>query len=126
MSQGMEFESIFSFNCFINEGKTIKEASKVMDSIFTELAENGLADKEIQKSINKVITSYYLKIQKSLKLASSLSFYKLFFNDCNMINKEVEIFKQISNEEVKNFARKYLFDKKCIALNYIPKRKVEM
>jgi predicted Zn-dependent peptidase len=126
MSQGMEFESIFSFNCFINEGKTIKEASVVMDSIFTELAENGLSEKEIEKSINKVITSYYLKIQQSLKLASSLSFYKLFFNDCNMINKEVEIFKQITNQEVKNFAQKYLFDNKSVALNYIPKRKVKM
>jgi predicted Zn-dependent peptidase len=126
MSQGMEFESIFSFNCFINEGKTIKEASIVMDNIFTELAENGLSEKEIEKSINKVITSYYLKIQQSLKLASSLSFYKLFFNDCNMINKEVEIFKQITNQEVKNFAQKYLFDNKSVALNYIPKRKVKM
>jgi zinc protease len=126
MSQGMEFESIFSFNCFINEGKTIKEASIVMDSIFTELAENGLSEKEIEKSINKVITSYYLKIQQSLKLASSLSFYKLFFNDCKMINKEVEIFKQITNQEVKNFAQKYLFDNKSVALNYIPKRKVKM
>jgi predicted Zn-dependent peptidase len=126
MSQGMEFESIFSFNCFINEGKTIKEASKVMDNIFAELAENGLSENEIEKSINKVITSYYLKIQQSLKLASSLSFYKLFFNDCNMINKEVEIFKQITNQEVKNFAQKYLFDNKSVALNYIPKRKVKM
>jgi len=125
MSQGMEFESIFSFNCFINEGKTIKDASKVMDSIFNELAENGLSENEIEKSINKVITSYYLKIQQSLKLASSLSFYKLFFNDCSMINKEVEIFKQITNQEVKNFAQKYLFDNKSVALNYIPKRKVK-
>jgi len=125
MSQGMEFDSIFSFNCFLNEGKTIKEASKVMDEIFTELAEKGLSDTDIQKSINKVITSYYLKIQQSLRLASSLSFYKLFFDDCNMINKEVEIFKQITNEEVKNFARKYLFDKKRVVLNYVPKRKVK-
>lgn len=125
MSQGMEFDSIFSFNCFLNEGKTIKQASKVMDEIFTELAEKGLSDTDIQKSINKVITSYYLKIQQSLRLASSLSFYKLFFDDCNMINKEVEIFKQITNEEVKNFARKYLFDKKSVVLNYVPKRKVK-
>jgi hypothetical protein len=43
-----------------------------------------------------------------------------------MINKEVEIFKQITNQEVKNFAQKYLFDNKSVALNYIPKRKVKM
>lgn len=125
MSQGMEFESIFSFNCFVNEGKTIKEASAVMDSILSELAEKGLSDSDIQKSINKVITSYYSKIQQSLRLASSLSFYKLFFDDCNMINKEEEIFKQITNEEVKNFARQYLFDNKKVVLNYVPKRKVK-
>ena len=125
MSQGMEFESIFSFNCFVNEGKTIMEASTVMDSILSELAEKGLSDSDIQKSINKVITSYYSKIQQSLRLASSLSFYKLFFDDCNMINKEEEIFKQITNEEVKSFARRYLFDNKKVVLNYVPKRKVK-
>lgn len=126
MAQGMEFESIFSFNCFLNEGKSIKEASKVMDEIYNDLAENGLTDTEIQKSINKVITSYYIKIQQSLRLASSLSFYKLFFNDCNMINKEAEIFKNITNEEVKKFAQKYLFDKKKVVLNYVPKRKAKI
>jgi predicted Zn-dependent peptidase len=122
----MEFESIFSFNCFINEGKSISEASKIMNEIYTGLAENGLTDTDIQKSINKVITSYYMKIQQSLRLASSLSFYKLFFNDCDMINKEAEIFKNITNEEVKSFARKYLFENKKVILNYVPKRKVKI
>ncbi len=124
MSQGMEFESIFSFNCFLNEGKTLEDASKIMNTILFELAENGLTETEIKKSINKVITSYYSKIQQSLRLASSLSFYKMFFNDCSFINNEAEIFKQITNEEVKAFARKYLIENKRVVLNYVPKREV--
>lgn len=125
MSQGMEFESIFSFNSFLNEGKSLEEASVVMNSIFMELAEKGLTETEIEKSINKVVTSYYSKIQQSLRLASSLSFYKMFFDDCNMINKEAEIFRQITNEEVKAFAGKYLFENNKVVLNYVPKKEVK-
>lgn len=122
-NHGMEFESIFSFNSFLNEGKSLKEAENIMDEIIDGLKQNGLSEFEIRKSVNKVVTSYYLKIQQSLRLANNLAFYKLFFNDCEMINKEIKFFENISNNEIKEYAAKYLDNNKRVVLNYVPGRK---
>lgn len=124
--QGMEFQSIFGFYSFLNEGKKIKDVSKVMDNIIEALKINGLSESEIKKSINKVVTSYYLKIQQSLILANNLSFYKMFFNDCNMINNEIKIFDEIQNEDIIKYANEYLDKSKRVILNYVPKRKAEL
>ena len=120
---GMERASIFSFNCFLSEGKNIAEASAIMDDILEDVSENGLKEEEIVKSVNKVETSYYFKIQTSLRLAESLSYYKMFFDDCSMINKEVERFRIFDNETIKKSARQHLNKGNRVILNYVPKRK---
>ncbi|MDD5363036.1 MAG: pitrilysin family protein [Ignavibacteria bacterium] len=117
---GMENSSIFCFNCFLNDGKVIKDVSGIMDEILDDVIENGLKDEEITKSINKVETSYYFRIQTSLRLADSLTYYKMFFDDCSMINTETEKFKIFDNKRIKEAAGKYLNKNKRVILNYIP------
>lgn len=125
-NNGMEFVSIFSFNSFLNDGKSIFEVSKKMDEIIDSLKLKGLNDFEIRKSINKVLTSYYLKIQQSMRLSNNLAFYKLFFNDCELINNEIRLFENINNNDIKNFAEQYLDNNKRVVLNYVPKKKVNV
>lgn len=122
-NQGMEFQSIFGFYSFLNEGKKLKDVKVIMDNIIDNLKTKGLSESELKKSINKVVTSYYLKIQQSLILANNLSFYKMFFNDCNMINNEINIFDEISNADIIKYASHYLDKNKRVVLNYVPKRK---
>ncbi len=124
-NQGMEFESIFSFNSFLNKGVRISQVSNTMDDIISNLKKRGLTDFEIRKSVNKVLTSYYLKIQQSMNLSNYLAFYKLFFNDCEMINKEIKIFENISNHDIKKYAEEYLDKNKRVVLNYVPGKKVK-
>ena len=117
---GMENASIFCFNCFLNDGKGIKDVSGLMDDILDDVIENGLKEEEIIKSINKVETAYYFRIQTSLRLADSLTYYKMFFNDCSMINTETEKYKIFDNDIIRKTAGKYLKKDRRIILNYVP------
>ena len=123
-NNGMEFESILSFNGFLNEGKSMSKVSKIMDEIIDSIKLYGLTEFEIKKSINKVLTSYYLKIQQSMRLSNNLAFYKLFFNDCELINNEIKLFENIVNDDIKLYAEQYLDKNKRVVLNYVPKKKV--
>jgi len=123
-NNGMEFESILSLNGFLNEGKSMSKVSKIMDEIIDSIKLYGLTEFEIKKSINKVLTSYYLKIQQSMRLSNNLAFYKLFFNDCELINNEIKLFENIVNEDIKLYAEQYLDKNKRVVLNYVPKKKV--
>ena len=120
---GMENASVFTFNCFLGEGKAITDASKIMDDILNDVSENGLKEEEIVKSINKVETSYYFRIQSSMRLADSLAYYKLFFGDCEMINRETEKYRIFDNGIIKQTAEKFIKNNRRVALNYVPGRK---
>ncbi|MCE1164925.1 MAG: insulinase family protein [Bacteroidetes bacterium] len=120
---GMEKASVFTFNCFLNEGKTLDDAAGIMDDILNDVSENGLKEEEIVKSVNKVETSYYFRIQSSMRLADSLAYYKLFFNDCDMINKETGRYKIFDNDIIKRTAGKYIKNNRRVTLNYVPGRK---
>lgn len=125
-NNGMEFESILSFNSFLNEGKSLSKVSESMDEIIDSIKLKGLTEFEIKKSVNQVLTSYYLKIQQSMRLANNLVFYKLFFNDCELINNEIKLFENISNNDIKKYAEQYLDKNKRVVLNYIPKKKAKV
>jgi zinc protease len=120
---GMEFVSVFGFSGFVNEGRTINEAAAVMDEILSELLVKGLSENEIIKAKNKILTSYYLKIQSMTRLANSFGFNKIFYNDCGMVNREVENFDNLDNDFIKDTAGKYLKKEKSIVLNYVPRKR---
>ena len=55
-------------------------------------------------------------------LANSLAEYYVFYNgDTNLINKELDIYKSITKEEIRNVAQKYLNPNQRLELHYLPK-----
>jgi len=120
---GMEFVSLFGFTSFVNEDKTINDAASVMNGIMDELLDGGLSENEILKAKNKIQTSYYIKIQSMIRLANSFGFNKIFYNDCDMINREVNNFDNLDNTFIIDTVRKYLQKDKSVVLNYIPRKR---
>lgn len=118
---GMEYAGIFSLNCFLNEGKTLDVSAKIFDEIIKSVLEKGLTETELIKSINKIKTGYFLKIQSSLNISNSLSYYKIFYNNCNLINNEIDEYGKITNKMIIDVANKYLINENRVVLNYVPK-----
>jgi len=47
------------------------------------------------------------------------SFY-LLYGDVNLINTEIEIYRSITREEIRNIAKKYLNPNQRLILDYVP------
>ena len=59
-------------------------------------------------------------------IANSLAEYYVFYNgDTNLINKELDIYKSITKEEIRNVAQKYLNPNQRLELHYLPKAQKE-
>ena len=56
-------------------------------------------------------------------IANSLAVYYTFYDDTNLINSEIEIYRSISREEIREVANKYLNDHQRLTLNYLPQSK---
>ena len=56
-------------------------------------------------------------------IAGSLAQYYVMFGDTNLINTEIDIFRSITREEIREVAKKYLNPNQRLILNYLPEKK---
>ena len=96
-------------------------------------------DEEVEKIQNELISEKdYQKLQNQFEsefvssnstiegIANSLAEYYAFFDgDTNMINKELDLYKSITREEVRAVAKKYLSSNQRLELHYLPEPQKE-
>jgi predicted Zn-dependent peptidase len=55
-------------------------------------------------------------------IADNLATYHLLYGDVNLINTEIEIYRSISREEIRDVAKKYLNPNQRLVLDYVPSK----
>ncbi len=100
-----------------------------MDDLITEI------DIEIEKlQIDLISERDYQKLQNQFEntfvsanssfegIAGNLASYNQLFGDTNLINTEIEIYRSITREEIREVAKKYLQKNQRVELKYVPKQ----
>ena len=104
-----------------------------LETLITEI------DEEISKIQNELISKKdYQKLQNQFEsefvnsnstiegIANSLAEYYVFYDgDTNLINKELDLYKSISREEIRNVAQKFLNTNQRLELHYLPESQKE-
>jgi len=95
----------------------VKEIDEEILKMQTEL----ITDREFEKLQNKY-ENQFVNANSSIEgIAESLATYYLLYGDINLINTEIEIYKSITKEEIRNIAKKYLNPNQRVQLEYLPK-----
>ena len=94
----------------------IEEISEEVDKIQTEL----ISEKDFQKLQNQFESSFVSSNATIEGIANSLAEYYTFFGDTNLINKELDIYKSITREEIKSVAQLHLKSNQRLELYYLP------
>ncbi len=92
-----------------------EEVKKVQDSLISET--------DYQKIINKFENDFVDANSRKLGIAGNLSEGYAFFNNTNHINEELNEYKKITREEIREVARKYLNNNQRVVLYYLPTNK---
>lgn len=96
----------------------LKEIDEEIVKIQTEL----LTAKEMQKLLN-IYENNYVEDNSSIEgIASNLASYYLLYGDVNLINTEMEIYKSITPQEIRDIAKKYLNPNQRLILDYVPSK----
>ncbi|CAM1350304.1 M16 family metallopeptidase [Tenacibaculum insulae] len=106
------------------QGKTkltdiIKEIDEEVVKIQTEL----ISEKAHQKLQNKFENQFVNSNSSVDGIANSLARYNVLYGDTNLINTEIEIYRSITREEIREVAKKYLNPNQRLILEYLPKKK---
>ena len=94
----------------------LKEIDEEILKMQTEL----ISENDYQKLQNKFESQYVNNNASVEGIADNLATYYLLYGDINLINTEIEIYRSITREEIKEVANKYLKSNQRMILDYVP------
>ncbi|MBG7611420.1 insulinase family protein [Polaribacter sp. BAL334] len=97
----------------------IKEIDEEVVKIQTDL----ISEKDYEKLQNQFENNFVSSNSSVEGIASSLATYHVLFGDANLINTEIDIYRSITREEMREVAKKYLNPNQRLILEYLPEKK---
>ncbi len=103
------------------QGETKSEdIIKEIDDEIVKLQKELISEKDLEK-LKNIYDNNYVNNNSSVEgIAESLASYYMLYSDVNLINTEIEIYRSITREEIKEVAKKYLNPNQRLILDYIP------
>lgn len=94
----------------------ITEIDEEIKKMQTEL----ISERDFQKLQNTFENNFVNSNSGMQGIASSLATYYMLYEDVDLINKEIEIYRSITREEIRDAVKKYLNPNQRVLLNYLP------
>ena len=79
-----------------------------------------ISEKAYQKLQNQFENNYVDSNSSVEGIANSLARYNVLYGDTNLINTEIDIYRSITREEIRDAAKKYLNPNQRLILEYLP------
>ena len=104
---------------------TSKDIIKEVDDEIVKLQTELISENDLQKLKNKYENDYVSGNASVEGIADNLATYYLLYGDVNLINTEIDMYRSITREEIRDIAKKYLNPNQRLILDYIPKDNAE-
>ncbi len=101
---------------------TSEDIVKEIDEEVVKLQTELLTDKEMQKLKNIYENNYVNGNSNVEGIAENLASYYLLHGDINLINTEIEMYRSITAQEIREVAKKYLNPNQRLLLDYVPSK----
>ena len=117
----LEGEGQFITFGLANVGIDPKEVEDAMQIEIDKVKNELISDKEFEKLRNQVESNFVQQNSTDAGIAESLADYHVYFGDSNLINTELERYMNVTKEDIKRVANKYLGENQRVVLYYLPK-----
>ncbi|GAB7258117.1 pitrilysin family protein [uncultured Polaribacter sp.] len=105
-------------------GKTpLMDLIKEIDEEIVKIQTDLISERDYQKIQNQFENNYVNSNSSVVGIANSLARYHVMYGDTNLINSEIDIYRSITREEMREVAKKYLNKNQRLILEYLPKKK---
>lgn len=104
---------------------SLDELVNEIDDEIKKLQTDLISEKDHQKLLNQ-FENQFVNANATLEgIAGSLANYYLLYGDTDLINTEIDLYRSITREEIREVAQKYLGTDQRLLLEYLPEDKKE-
>ena len=91
-----------------------------IDEEIKKMQTDLISERDFQK-LQNVYENQYVNSNTSIEgIAENLASYHMLYGDINLINTEIETYRSITREEIRDVAKKYLNPNQRLLLDYVP------
>ena len=102
---------------------SIQDIKNEIDAEILKVQTDLISEKDYQKLLNKFENGFVNANSSISGIASSLAENYMLRGNTNLINEELEIYRSITREEIRDVAKKYLKVNQRVELEYLPEQK---
>ncbi|MCB0543286.1 MAG: insulinase family protein, partial [Saprospiraceae bacterium] len=92
-----------------------------MDAVIAEVQQNLISEEEFQKLQNQVENDFVTANNTVRGIAESLANYEMYYGDANLINTELQRYRNVTREDIKRVANQYYKKNARVVLYWLPK-----
>ena len=96
-----------------------------IDEEIVKIQTDLISEKEKKKLLNKFENQFVNSNSSIAGIANSLARYYMLYDDTSLINNQIDIYRSITREEIKEVASKYLQTSQRVELEYLPEETLE-
>lgn len=104
---------------------TLENLVTEMDEEVVKLQTDLISERDYQKIQNKFENDFVSSNSSVEGIANSLARYYMLYGDVNLINNQIDIYRSITREEIRDVAKKYLNLDQRLVLEYLPESEQE-
>lgn len=102
---------------------TLEAIKKEIDEEIVKMQTELISEKEFQK-LQNTFENRFVNSNSSVEgIANSLARYYMLYDNTDLINSEIDIYRSITREEIRDVAKKYLNPNQRVELMYLPEEK---
>lgn len=101
------------------QGFTAADIMKEADAEIVKLQTELISEREFQKLQNEIESNYVSSNSNVEGIAENLATFYLLYGDVNLINTEIDIYRSITREDIREVAKKYLNPNQRLTLDYV-------
>ncbi|MEG0760846.1 Predicted Zn-dependent peptidase [Chryseobacterium piscicola] len=120
---GMEDYGVFGFFAIPMGATERKTLQTDIDAEIKKLQTTLISQEDYQKLQNKFENQFVNSNSSIQGIAASLATNHVLMGDTNLINKEIDIYRSITKQDLQNAAKKYLNSNQRVIINYVPEKK---
>ncbi len=118
----LEEPGLFLVFGIVNMGIDPADLENAVDAEIKLAQTEELSDREFEKLRNKVENDFVSRNSTMAGIAESLSDYKMYFGDANLMNTEIQKYLNVTKADIKRVANQYLTKDNRVVLYYLPKK----
>lgn len=116
----LQYSGALIFVNIPNSADNIQATKKALDEELAKVVKNGVTQEELTKAKNIVEASSVMSNKNTLSKAMSIARYWAYYDEPDMINTEIDKYLEVTLDDIKRVAKKYLDTDKKIILTYMP------